>query len=63
MVEVAYSVDPLYRRPGYGKDLLDASAAWGHQDPRAAIVRATVAPGNVASLANLRAFPFQHVDE
>ena len=63
MVEVAYSVDPQYRRRGYAKKMLSAALAWAHQDPNVALVRATVGPGNVASLATLAAYPFELVGE
>jgi [ribosomal protein S5]-alanine N-acetyltransferase len=63
MVEVAYSVDPQYRRRGYAKKMLRAALAWAHEDPSVTLVRATVGPGNVASLATLAAFPFELVGE
>lgn len=63
MVEVAYSVDPAYRRRGYGRAMLGAALAWGRQDQRVAIVRATVGPENRASVATLAGFPFELVGE
>ena len=57
------TVDPQYRRRGYAKKMLGAALAWAHQDPNVALVRATVGPGNVASLATLAAFPFKLVGE
>ena len=63
MVEVAYSVDPQFRRRGYAKRMLGTALALAHQDPRVALVRATVGPDNVASLATLAAFPFELVGE
>ena len=61
MVEVAYSVDPEFRRRGYAKKMLGAALAWAHQDSRVTLVRASVGPGNVASIATLAAFPFELV--
>ena len=63
MVEVAYSVDSQYRRRGYGKKMLGAALAWARQDPSVAVVRATVGPGNAASIATLAGFPFELVGE
>ena len=63
MVEVAYSVDPRYRRRGYAKKMLGAALTWARQDPGVAIVRATIGPDNVASLATLASFPFELVGE
>ena len=63
MVEVAYSVDPRYRRRGYARKMLDAALAWARQDPGVAVVRASVGPDNVASLKTLAAFPFELVGE
>ena len=63
MVEVAYSVDPAYRRRGYALAMLGAALAWARQDERVAIVRATVGPENLASIATLAGFPFELVGE
>lgn len=63
MVEVAYSVDPAYRRRGYGRAMVEAALAWARQDDRVAIVRATVDPENRASIATLASFPFELVGE
>ena len=63
VVEVAYSVDPTYRRRGYGRAMLGAALGWARQDERVAIVRATVGPENRASLATLAGFPFELVGE
>lgn len=63
MVEVAYSVDPRYRRRGYATKMLDAALAWARQDPGVAVVRATVDPANRASLATLASLPFELVGE
>lgn len=63
MVEVAYSVDPAYRRRGYAKKMLATALTWARQDPSATVVRATVAPDNIGSLATLAAFQFEAVGE
>jgi RimJ/RimL family protein N-acetyltransferase len=63
MVEVAYSVDRAYRRRGYAQAMLGAALSWARQDERVAIVRATVGPDNLASIATLAGFPFELVGE
>jgi RimJ/RimL family protein N-acetyltransferase len=58
MVEVAYSVDPAFRRRGYATAMLEAAIAWASADPAVRTVRASISPDNVASLATLRPFGF-----
>ena len=62
MVEVAYSVDPAHRRRGYGRAMLAAALAWARAE-RVLIVRAAIAPENLASLATLERYPFALVGE
>jgi RimJ/RimL family protein N-acetyltransferase len=63
MVEVAYSVDPAFRRRGYATAMLAAAIAWASADPAVRTVRASVSPDNAASLATLRPFGFVEVGE
>jgi len=63
MVEVAYSVDPAWRRQGYATDMLRAALAWAADSPGVTVVRASVSPDNAASLATLRPFGFRPVGE
>ena len=63
MVEVAYSVDPEYRRRGYATAMLRAALRWAEEAPGVAVVRASISPDNAASLATLRPFGFEHVGE
>ena len=63
MVEVAYSVDPEYRRRGYATAMLRAALRWAAQAPGVTVVRASISPDNAASLATLRPFGFEHVGE
>jgi [ribosomal protein S5]-alanine N-acetyltransferase len=58
MVEVAYSVDPAYRRRGYARSMLAEALSWAAAEPEVTVVRASVSPGNEASLATLRPFGF-----
>ena len=62
-VEVAYAVDPSWRRRGLGRALLAAALAWAADAPGVRVVRASVSPENTASLATLRPFGFHHVGE
>jgi RimJ/RimL family protein N-acetyltransferase len=63
MVEVAYGVDPAFRRQGYGGALLATALDWAASVPAVTVVRASVSPDNVASLATLGPFGFEKVGE
>jgi ribosomal-protein-alanine N-acetyltransferase len=63
MVEVAYSVDPAFRRQGYATSMLNAALAWAAAAPEVRVVRASISPDNQASLATLAPFGFEHVGE
>lgn len=58
MVEVAYSVDPAYRRRGHATAMLAALIERCRNDPRVRVVRASISPDNAASLATLARFDF-----
>ena len=62
-VEVAYSVDPAFRRRGYATAMLRAALDWASSEPAVRTVRASISPENEASLATLRPFGFTHVGE
>ncbi|MGN6576256.1 MAG: GNAT family N-acetyltransferase [Nocardioides sp.] len=63
MVEVAYSVDPAYRRRGYATAMLAAAIAWASADPAVRTVRASISPDNEASLGTIKPFGFVQVGE
>jgi RimJ/RimL family protein N-acetyltransferase len=63
MVEVAYSVDPGYRRRGYAKAMLAALIERAAAEPAVKVVRASISPDNVASLATIAGFGFERVGE
>jgi RimJ/RimL family protein N-acetyltransferase len=63
MVEVAYSVDPAYRRRGYARAMLRELLRRAAAEPSVRTVRATISPGNVASLATIAGFGFAEVGE
>jgi [ribosomal protein S5]-alanine N-acetyltransferase len=63
MVEVAYSVDPVLRRRGYARAMLDAALEWAAAAPEVSVVRASISPTNAASLATIRPFGFEAVGE
>jgi RimJ/RimL family protein N-acetyltransferase len=58
MVEVGYTVDPQYRRQGYAKAILTAHLERAAREPAVRVVRATISPDNVASLATIASFGF-----
>lgn len=63
MVEVAYSVDPAFRRRGYAHAMLATALEWAASDPSVRVVRASISPDNHGSLATIRPFGFEHVGE
>lgn len=63
MVEVGYSVDAAHRRKGYATALLAAMLKRAAEAPDALVVRASISPDNVASLATVAKFGFVHVGE
>jgi [ribosomal protein S5]-alanine N-acetyltransferase len=63
MVEVAYSVDPAYRRRGYARAMLRALLRRAAAEPGVSTVRATISPGNAASLATIAGFGFAEAGE
>jgi RimJ/RimL family protein N-acetyltransferase len=62
-VEVAYSVDPAYRRRGYATAMLAALLRRAAAEPGVRSVRASIRPDNVASLATVARFGFVKVGE
>ena len=63
MVEVAYPVDPAYRRRGYVRAMLRELLRRAAGEPSVKTVRATISPGNVGSLATISGFGFAEVGE
>jgi ribosomal-protein-alanine N-acetyltransferase len=63
MVEVAYSVDPAFRRQGYAGSMLSTALSWAAAEPSVAVVRASISPENAGSLATLAPFGFDQVGE
>ncbi|MET1044637.1 MAG: GNAT family protein [Microbacteriaceae bacterium] len=61
-VEVAYSVDPAHRRNGYARAALALLLDRASRDD-VAVVRASIAPDNVGSLAVIAHFGFVQVGE
>jgi len=62
-VEVAYSVDPAYRRRGYAKAILRALLERADADPAVRMVRASISPLNAGSLATIAGFGFTKAGE
>ena len=63
MVEVGYRVVPEHRRQGYGRAALAELLAYAAASPEVGTVRASISPGNVASLALARSLGFRHIGE
>jgi RimJ/RimL family protein N-acetyltransferase len=62
-VEVAYSVDPVFRLRGYAKAILRALLRRSDADPAVRAVRASIRPDNKGSLATIAGFGFKKVGE
>ena len=63
MVEVGYAVDPAYRRRGYAHATVAALLTRARAEPAVRVVRASIAPTNVASQATIAPFGFVVVGE
>ncbi len=63
MVEVGYGVDEPYRRRGYARAMLTALLRRAAEEPDVRVVRATISPDNVGSLATIKGFGFEHKGE
>ncbi|MFI7545451.1 GNAT family N-acetyltransferase [Actinoplanes sp. NPDC049599] len=63
MVEVAYSVDPAHRRQGHARAMLAALIERAQAEPAVKVIRASISPENVASLATIAGFGFVRVGE
>jgi [ribosomal protein S5]-alanine N-acetyltransferase len=58
MVEMGYAVDPRHRRRGYARAMVRELLRRAREEPEVATVRATISPGNVASLATIAGLGF-----
>jgi [ribosomal protein S5]-alanine N-acetyltransferase len=63
MVEVGYTVVPEYRRRGYARAMLAALLRRAADEPQVRTVRASISPGNAASLATIKGFGFEPAGE
>lgn len=63
MVEIAYSVDPAWRRQGYATAMLRELLRRAAAEPGVTTVRATIRPDNAASLATIAGFGFSRNGE
>jgi ribosomal-protein-alanine N-acetyltransferase len=63
MVEIGYTIEPEFRRRGYARATVAALIDYASAEPGVTRVRASISPDNVASLATVRPFGFQHVGE
>lgn len=63
MVELGYSVIPVYRRQGYARAMLSALVRRAVAEARVRTVRVTISPDNTASLATISGFGFVEVGE
>ncbi|MFI1797962.1 GNAT family N-acetyltransferase [Streptomyces sp. NPDC020379] len=62
-VEIGYSIAPAFRRRGYARATLTELLRRAAAEPTVATVRATISPGNTASLATIAGFGFTETGE
>ncbi|WP_439678606.1 GNAT family N-acetyltransferase [Embleya sp. MST-111070] len=63
MVEIGYTVVPEARRRGYARAMLRSLLVRAAEEPGVRVVRVTISPDNVASLATIRGFGFVETGE
>lgn len=63
MVEVAYCIDPVYRRRGHARALLSQVIVQLEADDRVRVVRASISPDNDASLGTIDGLGFEQNGE
>ena len=63
MVEIGYGILPEFRRQGYGRAAARELIRYAREQPDVRVVRASIRPDNVASLALIRPLGFTHVGE
>lgn len=63
LVEVGYAIDPRRRRRGYARAALEVLLARADREPAVRVIRASVAPANVASRSLITQYPFVEVGE
>jgi RimJ/RimL family protein N-acetyltransferase len=63
MVEIGYSVDPAHRRRGYARASVTELLRRADAEPGVKVVRASISPDNVASLATIAGFGFEAAGE
>jgi ribosomal-protein-alanine N-acetyltransferase len=63
MVEIGYTILPELRRQGYGRAAATELIRYARDEPDVRVVRASISPENVASLALIRTLGFAHVGE
>ncbi|HEY4022270.1 MAG TPA: GNAT family N-acetyltransferase [Pseudonocardiaceae bacterium] len=63
MVEIGYTVLPEHRRQGYARAILRALIERAVAEPEVRVVRVTISPDNIASLATIAGIGFVYVGE
>ena len=63
MVEIGYTIQPEFRRLGYGRAAAVQLIEFAAASPEVTVVRASISPDNVASLALIRSLGFEQTGE
>jgi RimJ/RimL family protein N-acetyltransferase len=63
MIEIGLGVEAVHQRKGYGKEILQGMWGWVVTEPGVKVLRYTVSPTNVASIALVNSFGFKFIGE
>jgi [ribosomal protein S5]-alanine N-acetyltransferase len=63
MVEIGYAVDPMFRRRGFARAIVEQLLSRSESEPGVHVVRAAIRPDNEASLATIAGFGFSRIGE
>jgi ribosomal-protein-alanine N-acetyltransferase len=63
MMEIGLGVEEAYTRQGFGREILQGMWGWVVTEPGVKILRYTVSPTNIASIALINSFGFDFMGE
>ena len=63
MMEIGLGVEQAYTRQGFGREILQGMWGWVVTEPGVKILRYTVSPTNIASIALINSFGFDFMGE
>jgi RimJ/RimL family protein N-acetyltransferase len=63
MMEIGLGVEAAYQRQGFGREILQGMWGWVVTEPGVKVLRYTVSPTNIASIALINDFGFDFIGE